>query len=50
MDDIFYPAVTLITLGSLIILGPAIGRALLTRINGSQDWPVPTQHLLASSP
>jgi hypothetical protein len=45
MDDIFYPAVTLITLLSLFILGPALGRALFTRINGSQDWSVPCQHV-----
>jgi hypothetical protein len=45
MDDIFYPAVTLVTLLSLFILGPALGRAFLTRVDGSQDWSVPTQHL-----
>ena len=43
--DILYNALTLITLLSLFILGPALGRALLTRIDGSQEWPVPTQHL-----
>ena len=45
MDDILYHALTLITLLSLFILGPAFGRALFTRIDSSQDWSVPAQHL-----
>ncbi len=43
IDDIFYHAATLITLLSLFILGPALGRAWMTRIDGSQGWSVPTQ-------
>ncbi len=41
IDDIFYHAATLITLLSLFILGPALGRAWMTRIDGSQGWSVP---------
>ena len=46
IDDIFYHAATLITLLSLFILGPALGRAWMTRIDGSQGWSVPTQHFV----
>ncbi len=46
IDAIFYHAATLITLLSLFILGPALGRAWMTRIDGSQGWSVPTQHFV----
>jgi hypothetical protein len=38
-------ALTLITLLSLFLLGPALGRALVTCLDGWQDWSLPMQHL-----
>lgn len=38
-------ALTLITLLSLFLLGPALGRALVACIHGWQDWSLPIQHL-----
>jgi hypothetical protein len=38
-------ALSLITLASLFIIGPAIGYALVSCFNW-QNWPVPIQHLV----
>jgi hypothetical protein len=38
-------ALTLITLLSLFLLGPALGRALVARFDNWQDWSLPMQHL-----
>ncbi len=38
-------ALTLITLLSLFLLGPALGRALVARFDNWQDWSLPIQHL-----
>ena len=38
-------ALTLITLLSLFLLGPALGRALVARFENWQDWSLPMQHL-----
>ena len=39
-------ALTLITLLSLFLLGPALGRALVACFPGWQDWSLPIQHLV----
>jgi hypothetical protein len=36
---------TLITLVSLFLLGPALGRALVSCFESWQNWPLPIQHL-----
>jgi hypothetical protein len=41
LDD----ALTLITLASLFLLGPALGRALITCFDSWQSWSQPIQHL-----
>jgi hypothetical protein len=38
-------ALTLITLLSLFLLGPALGRAMIACFSGWQDWWLPIQHL-----
>ena len=38
-------ALTLITLVSLFLLGPALGRALVSCFESWQNWPLPIQHL-----
>lgn len=38
-------ALTLITLASLLIIGPAVGHAIVTCLNW-QSWTVPVQHLI----
>ena len=38
-------ALTLITLLSLFLLGPALGRALVARFDNWQYWSLPIQHL-----
>jgi len=38
-------ALTLITLVSLFLLGPALGRALVARFDNWQYWSLPIQHL-----
>jgi hypothetical protein len=40
-----YNALSLITLLSLFLLAPAIGRALVARFTGWQDWSLSIQHL-----
>jgi hypothetical protein len=42
-------ALSLITLLSLFLLGPALGRALVARFDGWQNWSLPSQHV-ASAP
>jgi hypothetical protein len=39
-------ALSLITLLSLFLLGPALGRALVACVPGWQDWPLAIQHLV----
>ena len=39
-------ALSLITLLSLFLLGPALGRALVACVPGWQDWSLPIQHLV----
>jgi len=43
--DFLDNALTLITLLSLFLLGPAIGRALVARFDNWQHWSLPIQHL-----
>ena len=43
--SIFDNALTLITLLSLFLLGPALGRAMVACLHGWQDWSLPVQHL-----
>ena len=43
--SIFDNALTLITLLSLFLLGPALGRAMVACLHGWQDWSLPIQHL-----
>jgi uncharacterized membrane protein YbhN (UPF0104 family) len=38
-------ALSLITLLSLFLLGPALGRALVARFDGWQNWSLPSQHV-----
>lgn len=38
-------ALSLITLLSLFLLGPALGRALVACVPGWQEWSLPIQHL-----
>jgi hypothetical protein len=38
-------ALTLITLASLFVLGPALGRALVACFDSWQNWSLPIQHL-----
>jgi hypothetical protein len=38
-------ALSLITLLSLFLLGPALGRALVARFDGWQNWSLPGQHV-----
>jgi len=45
MGFILDNALTLITLVSLFLLGPALGRALVACLPGWQDWWLPFQHL-----
>ena len=43
--SIFDNALTLITLVSLFLLGPLLGRAMVACLHGWQDWSLPIQHL-----
>src|SRR5277367_1309232 len=43
--SIFDNGLTLITLVSLFLLGPALGRAMVACLHGWQDWSLPIQHL-----
>jgi hypothetical protein len=43
--DFLDNALTLITLLSLFLLGPALGRAMIACFSGWQDWWLPIQHL-----
>ena len=45
MASFFESALTLITLASLFIVGPAVGHAIVTCFNW-QNWSVPVQHLI----
>jgi hypothetical protein len=45
MMSILDNALTLITLLSLFLLGPALGRAMVACLHGWQDWSLPIQHL-----
>lgn len=40
-----YHALSLVTLLSLFYLGPALGRAMLTRLDRRQRWSQSTQHI-----
>jgi hypothetical protein len=43
--DFLDNALTLITLLSLFLLGPALGRAMVACFSGWQEWWLPIQHL-----